>query len=132
MSVRTATGGKADWSTDGVTYANIPEVRKWTMTITRNAKEYASSSTGGGKRKLAGAENFDGSLDVYHDADNRLHALGMDAGVTGYLKLWEDDTDFYIAPVYLDDVSTDVDIEGEGLVEGAVSFSRDGALTYPA
>ena len=130
--VTTATGAKVDVSTDGgATYVNIPEVRKWTLKVTKNAKEYASSSTGGGKRKLAGAENFSGSIDVYHDLSSTLKALGVVPGASVYFKLFETSTSFYIAPSYVDDVDKSVDIEGEGIIDGAVAFSRDGALVYP-
>jgi hypothetical protein len=130
--VTTATGGKVDVSTDGgVTYFNIPEVRKWTLRYSKNAKQYASSSTGGGKRKLAGAEDFEGSIDVYHDLSSTLRSLGVIPGTSLFFKLYEMATSFYIAPSYVDDVNKSVDIEGEGIIEGAVTFSRDGTLVFP-
>jgi hypothetical protein len=131
MSVRTATGGKADWSADGTTYVNIPEVRKWTLNIGGDKKQYASSSTGGGKRSIAGAEDFSGSISVYHDAAARLSSIGLTSRATGFLKLWEDSGEFWVAPAYIDSVGVNVDIEGNNIIDGDVAFSRDGALVYP-
>jgi hypothetical protein len=130
--VRVATGGKAQWSTDGVTYVDIPEVRKWTLNIGGDKKQYASSSTGGGKRNIAGAEDFNGSISLYHDAATRLDAIDLTALTTGYLKLWEDATDFWVAPSFIDSVSVNEDIEGGNIIDGDVAFSRDGSLVYPS
>ena len=43
-------GTKVEWSTDGSTYTEIPDVRKWSLSVEPEAKEYASSSTNGKKR----------------------------------------------------------------------------------
>jgi hypothetical protein len=131
MSVRAATGGKADWSTDGSTYVNIPEVRRWALNIGGEKKTYASSSTGGGKRNIAGAEDFSGTISVYHDATARLGSIGLRSRVTGFLRLWEDSGDFWIAPSYIDSVGVNVAIETNDLVDGEIAFSRDGSLLEP-
>jgi hypothetical protein len=131
MSVRIATGGKAQWSANGTAWTDIPEVRRWTLRITSDSKQYASSSTNGGKRRIAGAEDFDGSVEVYHDATARVDAMGIKGGVTGYLRLWEDATDYYQAPVYVETVDATTDIEGGEIIGGTIAFQRDGALIYP-
>lgn len=135
MSVHTATGGSADWALGTATnYANIPEVRKWSLTVKNDAKTYASSSTAGGKKRLPGAEDFSGSIEIYVETGtNRADAtaLGMKSGATGTLKLHEDSGNVWIAPAILDDVAYEADIEGNNIVSGTISFSRNGALTYP-
>lgn len=130
MAVRTATGGKADWSTDNTVFDNIPEVRKWTTKPKADAKEYASSSTAGKKKRLPGVGDFDGSIDFYVDEATRIDSM-FQPGDVGYLKLYEDATTFFIAPVYIDDISYETDIEGGNIVGGTVSFSGNGDLTYP-
>ena len=136
MSVHTATGGSADWASgSGTTYTNIPEIRKWTLTVRNNSKEYASSSTAGGKMRLAGAEDFSGVLDLYIETGtNRADAtaLNIRSGELGSFKLHEDSTNFWIAPAIIDDVAYEVDIEGNNIVSGTIAFSRNGALTYPS
>jgi hypothetical protein len=142
MSVQTASGGKADWQagagTSG-TFINIPEVRKWDLTVTKESRQYASSSTAGGKQRIAGAEDFSGSLTLYtdrtgtgtNDASFDI-TLGIKGGAIGALKLWEDGSAFFIAPSYIDSVAYEVDIEGDSILGVTVQFSRNGALQYPA
>jgi hypothetical protein len=131
---RQSSGGKAEWSTtSGVAgFADIPEVRVWTLNPAPEAKEYASSSTAGAKRRLGGNDDFSGSISVYVDADNRFDSdLGIKGGETGWFKLYEDATNFFVAPAYIDDVDYTVDIEGGELVEAEISFSSNGAVVYP-
>lgn len=132
MSVRVATGGKADWSTDGVTYVNIPEVRRWTLNKGGEKKTYASSSTSGGRRNIAGAKDFSGSISVYHDATARLESIGLEEQVTGYLKLFEDSGQFWICPAYIDSIGVNTDIESGAIIDGDIAFSRDGEIVPPA
>jgi hypothetical protein len=136
MAVRKATGGKVDWApdVDGVagSYTNIPEVRKWTLAPTTAAKEYASSSTSGARKRLGGVDDFKVSIDLYIDADNRVDSdLGIKPGVLGWMKLYEDGTTFHVAPVYVDDTNFNVDIEGGGIVEGSIAASSNGTLVSP-
>jgi hypothetical protein len=136
MSVFDASGAKADWNNgSGTSYTNIPELRKWDLRVSKESKQYASSSTAGGKRRIAGAEDFSGTLSVYlasGTSEARFDTgLGIKGGVTGTLKLWEDGTTFFLAPAYIEDVSYEYDIEGNGIVGATITFSRDGALTYP-
>lgn len=142
MSVSTASGGKADWQlgagTSG-TFINIPEVRKWDLSVSKDSKQYASSSTAGGKQRIAGAEDFSGSLTLYIDrtgsgtSDASFDTtLGIKGGAIGALKLWEDGAAFFIAPSYIESVAYEVDIEGDNIIGATVTFSRNGALQYPA
>lgn len=133
MSVRTASGGKADWSPDGVTYTNIPEVTHWDLSVEPEAKEYASSSTGGAKRRIAGNDGWSGSVEMYVDAGARLDGapLSIRGGTTGTFKLYEDATRFFIAPAYINSVEYTVDIESGDLIKATVNYANNGALTYP-
>jgi hypothetical protein len=142
MSVLTASGGKAAWQagagTSG-TFIDIPELRGWTLTVSKDSKQYASSSTGGGKQRVAGAEDFSGSLTLYVDrtgsgtSDASFDVtLGIKGGAIGALKLFEDGSAVFIAPSYIENVAYAVDIEGDNIIGATVQFSRNGALQYPA
>lgn len=136
MAVRTATGGKADWAPDASgspgSYTNIPEVRKWTLKPTIEAKQYASSSTNGAKKRLPGVEDFDLTVDVYIDETTRFDSdLGIKPGEVGYFKLYEDSGNIFIAPAYINDITINTDIEGGEIVDGSISASSNGNLTYP-
>jgi hypothetical protein len=139
MSVRTATGAKAMWAAGvgGTNFVEIPEVRVWNLRITEDSKTYASSSTGGGKRRIAGVEDFSGSISVYIDRSTGTNLtsfdtdLGIKSGAFGVFKLYEDATNYYTAPAYVSDVSVSADIEGGGIIPAEISFERDSALIYP-
>lgn len=142
MSVRTASGGKADWgagTSPGTNLVNIPEVRSWRLSVSKNAKEYASSSTGGGKQRIGGAEDFSGSLTLYIDRTSGTNQtsfdtdLGIKGGEFGTFKLYEEDGAgaFFLAPSYVESVDYEVDIEGDNVIGATVNFSRSGALSYP-
>jgi hypothetical protein len=137
MAVRTATGSKADWAPDvaGVpgAYTNIPEVRVWNISPSTETKEYASSSTAGAKRRISSTDDFDGSIEVYVDDSNRFDAGTLDImrGEIGWLKLYEDDTTFHIAAVFIDSVDYEADIEGGEILAATINFSANGAWTPP-
>jgi hypothetical protein len=133
MAVRTSSGGKADWSLDNITFTNVPEVTHWDLSVEPEAKEYASSSTGGAKRRVAGNEGWSGSVEMYVDAGARFDAapLGIRGGVTGWFKLYEDATRFFLAPAYIDSVEYTVDIESGDIIGATVNYSNNGSLTYP-
>jgi hypothetical protein len=137
MSVFTAAGGKADWApgVGGTSFANIPELRTWDLRVNKTSKEYASSSTGGGKQNLAGAENFSGTLNVYLDRTTTGGAFDVDHGITegavGVLKLYESASKFFLAPAYIDEISYSVPIEDDSLVACSITYKRNGALVRP-
>ena len=134
MAVRTAKGGKAEWGINGTTFVNIPDVRDWTLNPATEAKEYASSSTAGAKRRLEGTDDFTLTVNVYIDDAARIDltsGLNIRSGEVGYFKLWEDTADFFIAPVYIDSVTYTTDIENGEIVAATIEASGNGALTYP-
>jgi hypothetical protein len=137
MAVRSARGGKADWSATSASgpWTNIPEVRNWNLDPSAPAQTYASSSTGGARRRVEGIEEFSGSISVFVDATAAARFdtdLGIKPGVNGYFRLWEDSGDYFVAPAYVASTPYSVDIEGPGFVEAEINFESDGALVYPA
>lgn len=141
MSVFTASGGKADWApgtgAGATNFANIPEIRSWDLTVNKTSKQYASSSTAGGKQRVGGAEDFSGTLTLYIDRTTVGAAFDVDHGIKGgefgSLKLYESDTSFFVAPAYIENVNYNgLNVEDDSIVAATVSFSRNGALQYPA
>lgn len=139
MSVRIASGGKADWAPgSGTVYTNIPELRAWSLRVRNESKQYASSSTNGGKQKIAGAEDFDGELRYYVQGGgtNRQDAsagagINLRSGQSGTLKLYEDSGAFWLAPAILEEYQIEVGIEDNTIIGASQGFSRNGALVYP-
>lgn len=136
MSVRTATGGKADYAAgSGTTYTNIPEIRKWNLSINPESKTYASSSTAGAKKRIGGTDDFKLTIDFYVDRSTSGvsldTALGIKPKSTGTIKAYEDASNFWSLPVYFEDISYDVDIESGSIIGGTITCSGNGVITYP-
>jgi hypothetical protein len=138
MSVRTGVGGKVDWALGSSTnYVNIPEVTKWTLDTSNATKDYASSSTGGAKQRISGTDDFTLTIDCFPDRSSATTSLdtylGIKAGVSGSMKAYEasGSAQVFVAPVFIDDVSYDVDIGTGSIISCTIKASRNGALTYP-
>lgn len=136
MAVRTAKGGKADWSAVSAAgpWTNIPEVRSWRLRPATEAKRYASSSTAGATRRLEGVDDFTIDISLYVDGDDRFDAdtLAISSGDTGWLRLYEDATAFYVAPVYISEYEINVEIEEGNPISGSISAEGNGTLVKPA
>ena len=131
---RTARDGKGDWSLDGAVFTEIPHVRRIRWTPSTDPKEYASSSTGGAKKRLEGVDDFDGSIEVYVEPGVRFDAagFGIRSGVTGFVRAYEARTDTpFILPVYVRSVEYAVEIEDGNIIGATVNFDGNGAITYP-
>jgi hypothetical protein len=137
MSVFTASGSKVDWApgVGGTSFANVPEIRNWSLRVNKTSKEYASSSTGGGKQNISGAENFSGSLSVYIDRTTTGGAFDVDHGIiegaVGVLKLYESGSKFFLAPAYIEEVSYNPNVEEDNIESAEISYKRNGALVRP-
>lgn len=134
MAVRTARNGKVDWSLNGSSWTNIPDVRQWTFDDKTEPKVYADSSTAGARKRLQGTDDFDGTVDVYIDDGNRFDvaaALGIKKGVTGYFRLYEDLADYIQVPVFIEGVSYGAQIEDGEIVGASIRYASNGTVTYP-
>lgn len=133
---RTAKNGKADWSLVSAAgaWTDIPEVRTISMTPSTEAKEYASSSTAGAKKRLEGIDDVSGSVEIYIDPDNRFDAetMGLRTGASGWFRFYEARTDDpFIVPVYIDSIDYNVAIEGGDIIGATINYSGNGQITYP-
>lgn len=103
--------------------SEFADVRSMSLTITANNKEYASSSTGGWKKRKAGSIDANGSFSFYHDDITAI----PDAGDTEILKLYTTDSAFWeIKWAQVADDGVEVDIEGDELNGGSVNWNLNG------
>lgn len=118
MAAFTAVGG--DVSIDA---AAVPDVTKWTINPKNETQAYASSDTAGWKKRLAGCYDLSGSFEC--KAQNATPPckpgqlittllLTMAAGVT------------LSGPAIVDDISSEVDVDGGAIVAWTVNFSANG------
>ena len=109
----------------------LADITHWRLkTIAKNVA-YASSATGGYKRRLAGVKDAQGSFTFRLNASDAMTAQ-LDVGDLATLKLYLDATNFFSVPAIIDVVELETDISTGKVVGGAVEFSADGAWTEPS
>lgn len=106
----------------------VAEVTKWSFVKQAASSRYASSSTGGFKRSIAGVKSGNGQIEFKFDmaADS---PLVEGAAVT--LLLYLDATHFYSVPAIITRVEVEVDIDSGDVISGAARFDTDGAWEEP-
>jgi hypothetical protein len=104
--------------------ATVAEVTKWSFIKQAASSRYASSSTGGFKRSIAGVKSGNGQIEFKFDmaADS---PLAEGAAVT--LLLYLDVTHFYSVPAIITRVEVEVNIDTGDVIAGAANFDTDGA-----
>ena len=111
--------------------AALADITQWTFNTTSNNAAYASSSTGGYKKRVAGVKDGSGNAAFKLDpADPITDAINEGDAVTLLLHL--DATNFYSVPAVIDAVRLEVDIDTGDVVGGVAEFSANGAWTKPA
>ena len=110
---------------------DVAEITGWSLSTTSQNSAYASSSTGGYKRRVAGVKDATGNLRFKLDPANPL-TTAFDEGDSVTLLLYIDATLFYSVPALIDSVRLEVDIDSGDVVGGTAEFSASGAWTKPA
>ena len=108
----------------------LAEITLWTFKTVRKHVAYASSATGGFRRRLPGvregAGRFNFVVAAEHSADQ-----GLQEGTAVTLTLAIDSQRRYIVPAVIDVVAIETDISGAGPVTGWAEFSTTGEWTEP-
>ncbi len=106
----------------------VAEITRWSFAKQAVSSRYASNSSGGFKRTLAGAKSGSGQIEFKFDVDA---ASPLVEGASVTLLLYLDATRFYSVPAVLTQVQIDVNIDKGDVVSGAARFETDGAWTEP-
>lgn len=100
------------------------DVRNVQWTETNDVNVYASSSTAGLKKRVAGHSDLSGSFEVYSDAV----AAGLQEGETIALTVKPDGTTAHpsmsATSCVIESIAYNVPIEGGGLISAVVNFGR--------
>jgi hypothetical protein len=108
----------------------LAEITLWTFKAVRKHVAYASSATGGFRRRLPGVREGSGRFNFVVAAQDPAGAGLQDgAGVT--LTLAIDAERRYIVPAVIDVVAIETDISAGGPVTGWAEFSTAGAWSEP-
>lgn len=111
--------------------AALAEITDWTFHTTSVNHAYASSSTGGYRRRVAGVKDGSGTIGFKLDPDDPL-TDAFDEGSSATLLLYLDETHYYTVPAVIDSLQLGVDISSGDVLSGTAQFSADGAWTKPS
>lgn len=106
----------------------VAEVTLWRINHTANNSAWASSSTGGYKRRVCGTRDWNGVIQTKRDT---AAAIPLVVGNTYELHLTEDGTKQYQGDAIIDAVQEEVDIDTGEAIGLVVRFSGAGALSVP-
>lgn len=105
---------------------SFADITGWTLNVTSNNSAYASSSTGGWKKRVPGVKDWSGSFSGKYNG-----SVPVSEGEEVTLTLGVDATDSYSGDAVIDQVNLQVDIDNGEVVGFTASFSGAGPLTVP-
>ncbi len=103
----------------------IANVTTWQLRTRSAGVSYASSETGGYRKKLPGAKQASGSLNFKFDTASPQTDLHEGDAVT--LHLYLDATRYFSLPAAIDALRLPVDIDSGQIIGGQFDFTSDGA-----
>jgi hypothetical protein len=108
----------------------LAAVTRWSFETLSAGVSFASSATGGYRRRTRGAKQGRGKIEFLAERDNPwIEALSAGARVT--LRLAIDPSGYFVAPVVLEEVRIETNVDSGAAVAGAASFVTDGAWSEP-
>ena len=108
----------------------LAEITDWTFHASSVNHAYASSSTGGYRKRVAGVKDASGGISFKLDPAAPI-TNNFDEGSSVTLLLYLDATRFYSVPAVIDSVHLAVDISSGDVLGGTALFSANGAWTKP-
>lgn len=106
--------------------AALADITAWSLEVHARGVSYASSATGGFRKRLPGVKEGRGRIQFKLDAANPItQPLAVGSAVTLLLHL--DATRFYTVPAMIDTLRMQVDIDGGDLIGGEAEYSTSGA-----
>jgi hypothetical protein len=112
---------------DDVPVANIT---RWTFQTEAAGVSYASSATGGYRRRVPGARHGHGTFDFLLDRTDPTAGL-VAAGGQVTLRLTVDSQRAYVVPAVIDSCRIETDIDSGDAASGTARFITDGPWSEP-
>lgn len=109
----------------------LADIVQWSLTTRSHNPAYASSSTGGFKKRIAGVKDGSGAVAFKLDPDDAITDQ-ISEGDAVTLLLYVDATRYYSVPALIDTLRLEVDIDSGDIVGGVAEFSTNGAWTKPS
>lgn len=111
--------------------AELADITHWTLRTSASLSAYASSATGGFKRRIAGVKEGSGTIEGKLDPADPV-TDDFDEGSAVTLLLHVDAARYYIVPALIESFRLEVDIDRGEVVGWKAEFSTTGAWTKPA
>jgi hypothetical protein len=108
----------------------LADITAWTLRTLSGNPAYASSSTGGYRKRVPGVKDAQGTVRFKLNPADPI-TDDLDAGAAVTLLLYVDATRFYTVPAVIDALRLEVDIDSGDIVGGVAEFSANGAWTKP-
>lgn len=114
--------------------AEVADISAWSLLTASRGKSYASSATGGYRRRLPGVKEATGKIAGKLGAAPGVAAINppLVEGETVVLKLHVSPAHFYEVPAVVDSVRVVVDVERDEIVGWEAEFTADGPWIEPA
>lgn len=129
-------GCKAQWAliSGGSlgSYADMPSVRNWSLTLNNGATAFSAHDTGGVVKRIAGRNTASASVGVYQSDPDALSDAGLIAGSVGALRLFTAAASYWqVTYAVVGGNSADAQIESPAVMGASLNFawSSHGQLT---
>ena len=105
---------------------SFDDITGWTINVTSNNAAYASSSTGGWKKRVPGVKDWSGTFSGKFNGE-----LPVAEGEEVALTLTLDGSSSFSGDAVIDQITLQVDVDDGDVVGFTASFSGSGELTSP-
>jgi len=122
-------GKDGDVIKDGI---QVCETTKWSVTLKSNNPAYASNCSSGAKRRRAGVTDASGTIEGKYDPGRPMYGTGVGQikeGAEVVLYLYFDDYQYIDAPIVIDDVKFDTDMDTGEIISFTANFSQRESFT---
>ena len=106
----------------------VADITRWEFHKTAGVRKYASSSTAGFRKAVAGVKDGQGTIEFKWDA-GAASPLVEGSGVT--LLLYTNASEFFSVPAVIDNFRLSVDIDSGDISSVTATFETNGAWTEP-
>ncbi|MGE3406806.1 MAG: hypothetical protein AB7I37_08335 [Pirellulales bacterium] len=107
---------------------SLADITHWSLRTLSHNSAYASSSTGGHKKRVPGIKDASGTIAFKLNTSDPI-TDDFDEGSSVTLLLHLDATRYYSVPAVIDAIRLEVDIDSGQVVGGVAEFSGNGAWT---
>lgn len=109
----------------------LADITRWTLRTSAALSAYASSATGGYKRRIAGVKDGGGTLAGKLDPGDPI-SDDFDEGAAVTLLLFVDADRYYTVPAVVESFRLEVDIDSGEVIGWQAEFSTSGPWTKPS